>query len=90
MEVFWDSHDVVLIDCLEKGKTLNREYYTALLEYYAAFLENNAIRAKCPHLTKKKVVFRYDNAASHTFSIVVAKLFELRLNCCHTRCSHQI
>jgi len=30
--IFWDSYGVVLIDYLEKGKTINREYYAALLK----------------------------------------------------------
>ena len=29
--VFWDAHDIVFIDYLEKGRTINSEYYMALL-----------------------------------------------------------
>jgi len=71
--VFWDSQGVVLIDYLEKGKTINGEYYAALLEQL-----NDAIKTKRPHLAKKKVLFHHDYAPAHTCSIAVAKLHELR------------
>ena len=29
--VFWDAHDILFIDYLEKAKTINSEYYMALL-----------------------------------------------------------
>ena len=30
--VFWDVHGIIFIDYLEKGKTINSDYYTALLD----------------------------------------------------------
>ena len=27
--VFWNAHDIIFIDYLEKGKTINNDYYTA-------------------------------------------------------------
>ncbi|KAL6420640.1 hypothetical protein ACFW04_014654 [Cataglyphis niger] len=30
--VFWDAHGILFIDYLEKGKTINSEYYMALLD----------------------------------------------------------
>lgn len=30
--VFWDAHGILMIDYLEKGKTINKEYYMALLD----------------------------------------------------------
>lgn len=70
--VFWNSQGVVLIDYLEKGKTINGEYYTLLEQL------NDAIKTKRPHLAKKKVLFHHDNAPAHTSSIAFAKLHELR------------
>ena len=29
--VFWDAHGILFIDCLRKGRTINSEYYMALL-----------------------------------------------------------
>jgi len=61
-----------LINYLEKGKTINEEYYVALLEQL-----NDDIKVKRPHLAKKKILFRQDNALAHTSAIAVAKLHEL-------------
>ena len=30
--VFWDAHGILFIDYLEKGKTINSDYYMALLD----------------------------------------------------------
>jgi hypothetical protein len=30
--VFWDPRDILFIDYLEKGQTINSEYYIALME----------------------------------------------------------
>ena len=30
--VFWDVHGIIFTDYLEKGKTMNSDYYIALLE----------------------------------------------------------
>ena len=43
-----DSQGVVLIEYLEKGKTITGQYYATLLDQL-----NDAIKAKCPHLAKK-------------------------------------
>lgn len=32
VSVFWDAHGIIFIDKLEKGKTINSDYYMALLE----------------------------------------------------------
>ena len=29
---FWDAHGILFIDCLEKAKTINSNYYVALLD----------------------------------------------------------
>ena len=47
--------------------------------YYAALLDRlvDEIRKKQPHLKKKKILFHYDNASSHTSNIAQAKKHEL-------------
>ena len=30
--VFWDAHGILFIDYLEKGKTINSDYYMSLLD----------------------------------------------------------
>lgn len=48
--IFWDSRGVVLIDYLGKSKTINRNYYTALLEKL-----NDIIKIKRPYLAKNTI-----------------------------------
>ena len=55
--VFWDAHDIFFINYLEKGKTINSDYYIALLDRLSA-----EINKKRPHMQKKNVLFRQDNA----------------------------
>ena len=57
--IFWDAKGVLLIDYLEKGKTINSEYYCNLLDQ----LDKN-IREKRPGLQKKTIIFHQDNARS--------------------------
>ena len=54
--VFWDAHDILFIDYLEKGKTINSDYYMALLNRLST-----EIKKKRPHIQKKKVLFQQDN-----------------------------
>ena len=55
--VLWDAHRILFIDYLEKGKTINSDYYMALLDRLIA-----EIKKKRPHMQKKKVLFHQDNA----------------------------
>lgn len=71
--VFWDSRGVILIDYLEKGKTITGAYYATLLDKLKAEIEE-----KRPHLQKKKILFHQDNAPSHTSMVAMAKIHELR------------
>ena len=50
--VFWDALGSIFIDYLEKGQTINSDYYMALLERL-----KDEITKKRPHLKKKKVLF---------------------------------
>lgn len=70
--IFWDSHGVIFIDYLEKGKTINSEYYTQLLDHL-----KEEIGKKRPHLAKKKVLFHQDNAPPHKSMKTMSKLAEL-------------
>ena len=71
--VFWDSHGVILIDYLRKGKIITGTYYASLLDKLKAELAE-----KRPHLQKKKILFHQDNAPSHTSAVAMAKIHELR------------
>jgi hypothetical protein len=51
--VFWDAKGILLIDYLQKGKTINGEYYANLLNHL-----KTAIAEKCPGMNKKNVLFR--------------------------------
>lgn len=71
--VFWDSHGIIFIDYLEKGKTITGAYYASLLDKLKEEISKNR-----PHLQKKKVLFHQDNAPSHTSTVAMAKIHELR------------
>ena len=55
--VFWDMHEILLIDFPSKGETINSDYYIALLDRL-----EDAIKKKRPHMAKKKPLFQQDNA----------------------------
>lgn len=71
--VFWDAHGILLIDYLPKGKTINGEYYSNLLDQ----LDRN-IREQRPAMAKKKVIFHQDNAPCHKSVIAMGKLHDLK------------
>ena len=62
------------MDYLEKGKTINSEYYCALLERLKA-----EIAAKRPHMKRKKNLFSQDNAPAHKSIATTAKINDLKL-----------
>ena len=70
--VFWDAHGIVFIDYLEKSKTINSDYYIALLDRLSA-----ETKKKRPHMEKKKVLFHQDNSPCHKAMKTMAKLNEL-------------
>lgn len=70
--VFWDANGIIFIDYLQKGTTINSDYYCALLDRLKAEIAN-----KRPHLQKKKVLFHQDNAPCHRSMKTMAKLNEL-------------
>lgn len=70
--VFWDSQGIIMIDYLEKGRTITGAYYASLLDRL-----NKEIKTKRKHLVKKKILYHHDNAPAHSSLIAQAKLFEL-------------
>ena len=70
--VFWDAHGISVIDYLEKGRTINSEYYMALLVRL-----KEEIAKKRPQMKKKKVLFYQNNAPCHKSIAKIAKLHEL-------------
>lgn len=70
--VFWDAHGIIFIDYLQKGQTINSDYYIALLERLKA-----EIAKKRPHLNRKKVLFHQDNAPCHKSMKTMVKFNEL-------------
>ena len=72
--VFWDDQGIFFIDYLEKGRTINSEYYIALL-----VLLKEEIAKKRPQMKKKKVLFHQDKAPCHKPIAMVAKLHEWHL-----------
>ena len=70
--IFWDAQGILFIDYLEKGRTINSEYYIALLVRL-----KEEIAKKRPQMKKKKVLFHQDNAQCHKSIAMMAKLNEL-------------
>ena len=51
--VFWDAQGILFIDYRENGRTINSEYYIALL----VCLKEEIAKKKRPQMKKKKVLF---------------------------------
>lgn len=71
--VFWDAKGILLIDYLEKGKTITGEYYANLLDRL-----DEEIRKRRPGLAKKKIIFHQDNAPAHKSVLAMGKLRDLK------------
>ena len=61
VSAFWDSSGILFIHYLGKGKTINSDYYYALLDPW-----KEEITKKRPNLLKKKCIFLQDNAQSRS------------------------
>ena len=44
--VFWDAHDILFIDCLEKSKAIHSDYYIVLLDRLSAEIKKNVLTCK--------------------------------------------
>ena len=73
--VFWDAHGILFIYYLEKGKTINSDYY--LLLWLLLDRLSAEIKKKRPHMQKKKVLFHQENAPFHKSIKTMVKLNEL-------------
>ena len=71
--VFWDEIGILLIDYLQKGKTINSEYYCSLLDQL-----DEKIHKKRPGLQLKKITFHQDNAPVHNGVFTMTKFSKLR------------
>ncbi|GFW43068.1 mariner Mos1 transposase [Trichonephila clavipes] len=79
-KIIFDNRKVKLIEIAETlkiskervGKTINNDYYVALLERL-----KDEIAEKRPHVKKKKVLFHQDNAPCHKSMNSMTKLHEL-------------
>jgi hypothetical protein len=69
--VFWDSQRIILINYLEKSKTITGASYSSLLDRLKTELQE-----KYPRLAHKKIHFHH-NAPAHSSGAVVAKLMQL-------------
>lgn len=65
--VFWDAKGIVFIDYLQKGRTINGEYYANLLREL-----RKAIKSKRPGKLTKGVLFHQDNAPAHKSVVAMA------------------
>ena len=72
VSVFWDAQGILFINYLEKERTINNEYYIALLVHL-----KKEIAKKQPQMKKKKMLFHQDNALHHKLIAIMAKLHEL-------------
>ena len=71
VSIFWDAHEVIFINYLQKGRTITGAYYAALLDRLV-----DKIRKKRQNLKTKKILFYDDNAPSNTSNIAQAKKHE--------------
>lgn len=70
--VFWDAKGILLVDYLEKGKTVTGEYYVNLLDRL-----DEEIRKRRPG-SKKKIIFHQDNAPAYKSVLAMGKLRDLK------------
>lgn len=59
--VFWDTQGVILLDYLERGKTMNGVYYAELLKRL-----REAIKQKRRGKLSRGILLQHDNAPAHT------------------------
>lgn len=70
--VFWDADGIIFIDYLEKGRTINADYYIALLDRLDAEL-----REKRRVTQRKTILYLHDNAPPHKAHKATTKLEQL-------------
>ena len=84
--VFWDANGISYIKYLEKGRTINSEYYMALLMRL-----KEEIAKKRPQMKKKTVLFHQDNAPNYKSIPTIAKFHEFQFELLpHPPCSSDL
>lgn len=68
VSIIWDTHGIILIDCLEKNEKMTENYYAELLDRLNAEIVN-----KRPNKLKE-ILFYQDDAPAHTSSLAMNKL----------------
>ena len=58
--IFWDQGGILLIDYLQRGRTINTEYYSSLLVQL-----KDILKKKCCGKVTKGVLFLHDNPWAH-------------------------
>ena len=69
--VFWDAKGIVFINYLQKGKTINGEYYAKLLREL-----RQAIKSKRPGKLTKGVLLHQDNAPAHKSLVAMSAVHD--------------
>ena len=67
----WDAKGIVFIDYLQKGKTINGEYYAKLLREL-----RQAIKSKRPGKLTKGVLLHQDNAPAHKSLVAMSAVHD--------------
>ena len=67
--VFWDADGIILVDYLEKGRTLTGQYYASLLWQLRA----NLIKKRHGKVTRG-VLYHQDNAPAHKSAVAMAAI----------------
>ena len=71
--VSWYARGIIFIDYLQKGKAINCEYHSKLLQRLTGEIKKNR-----SHMGKKKLVFHQDNAPVHTSVSVTTNINKLK------------
>jgi histone-lysine N-methyltransferase SETMAR len=74
--IFWVQNDILLIDYLSKGQTINAEYYSSLLMQL-----KGTLKEKRRGNFTKDVLFLHDNAPAHRALATQKKLAYLGFHC---------
>lgn len=69
--VFWDSEGVLMIDYLQRGKTITGVYYAQLIRKLRVAIKEKRRGKLC-----QGVVFHQDNAPAHTSTVAMAAIRE--------------
>ena len=74
--ILWDQDGILLIDCLQKGQSINAEYYSSLLVQLKDILEEKRRRK-----VTKVVLVLHDNAPAYRALVTQKKLAYLGFQC---------